>query len=302
MVEGLLVVDKPAGMTSHDVVAHVRRLCGQRQVGHAGTLDPLATGVLILCLGRATRLSEYLQAHPKRYQATLRLGETTDTFDADGQVVRQAPVPPLTSAELSDYLQRFRGVIQQRPPAFSAVKCSGVPAYRRARRGEAIDLPARTVQIAELRLLEWSSPHLRLEIVCSAGTYIRSLAHDLGEAIGCGAHVVALRRLASGPFTVADAITWSELEKGAPEAWQKRILPLAAAVADLPAARLDEQMLRAVAHGQAIVIPALSEVDPSTEGIAAGLTTTGDLAAILRYDVERQAWRPEKVFLERQPS
>jgi len=292
VVEGLLVVDKLAGMTSHDVVAQVRRLCGQRQVGHAGTLDPLATGVLILCLGRATRLAEYLQAHPKRYQATLRLGETTDTFDAEGQVVRQAPIPPLTSAELSGYLQRFRGVIQQRPPAFSAVKRSGVPAYRRARRGEAIDLPARTVHIAELKLLEWTSPHLRLEIVCSAGTYIRSLAHDLGEAIGCGAHVVALRRLASGPFTVADAVAWSELEKGAPEAWRARILPLAAAVADLPAARLDEQGLRAVAYGQAILIPDL----PKGE-IAVGLTAMGELAAILRYDAERQVWRPEKVFL-----
>ncbi len=290
MVEGLLVVDKPAGMTSHDVVAHVRRLCGQRQVGHAGTLDPLATGVLVLCLGRATRLAEYLQAHPKRYQATLRLGEATDTFDADGQVVRQAPIPPLTSAELSSYLQRFRGVIQQRPPAFSAVKRSGVPAHRRARRGEAIDLPARTVQIAELKLLEWSSPELRLEIVCSAGTYIRSLAHDLGEAIGCGAHVIALRRLASGPFTVDDAVAWSALDKDASAAWQRRILPLAAAVADLPAARLDEQALRAVAYGQPIVIPALSK-------IAAGLTARGELAAILRYDAARQMWRPEKVFL-----
>lgn len=296
MVEGLLVVDKPADMTSHDVVAHVRRLCGQRQVGHAGTLDPLATGVLILCLGRATRLAEYLQAHPKRYQATLRLGETTDTFDADGRVTRTAPIPPLTSVELLGYLQRFRGVIQQRPPAFSAVKRSGIPAYRRARRGEAIDLPPRTVHIAELRLLGWSNPDLRLEIVCSAGTYIRSLAHDLGEAIGCGAHVVALRRLASGPFTVADAVTWSELSEGA-TAWRGRVLPLAAAVVDLPAARLDEQALRAVAHGQPIVLPALSEAAPSAGEVAAGLTATGELAAVLRYDAERRVWRPEKMFL-----
>lgn len=297
MVEGLLIVDKPAGMTSHDVVAHVRRLCGQRQVGHAGTLDPLATGVLVLCLGRATRLAEYLQAHPKRYQATLRLGEATDTYDADGQVVRLAPIPPLTSAELSSHLQRFRGAIQQRPPAFSAVKRSGVPAYRRARRGEAIDLPARTVHIAELRLLEWSSPDLRLEIVCSAGTYIRSLAHDLGEAIGCGAHVVALRRLASGPFTVADAVAWPELAKGASATWQLRILPLAAAVADLPAARLDEQALRAVAYGQPIVLPVWPQAHPSMGEMAAGLTATGELAAVLRYDAERRVWRPEKVFL-----
>ncbi len=291
-VHGLLIIDKEAGWTSHDVVAKVRRLIRQRRVGHAGTLDPMATGVLVLCLGKATRLAEYLQGHDKRYQATIRLGEVTDTYDAEGEVVERHPVPPLSQEAILAHLRSFQGTITQRPPAYSAVKIAGAPAYRRARRGEAVELPPRQVTIYELRLLRWDPPDLSLEVWCSAGTYIRSLAHDLGQAIGCGAHLIALRRTASGPFTLDDAITLSELTRLiAEERWQTRLLPMAEAVRDMPVVKLTPEMVRDVRFGRPITGP---EADDGA--LAAGLSTEGELIAILRFDAEQHLWRPHKVL------
>ncbi len=293
-VHGLLIVDKEAGWTSHDVVAKVRRLIRQRRVGHAGTLDPMATGVLVLCLGKATRLAEYLQGHDKRYRATIRLGETTDTYDAEGRILERRPVPPLSLEELRAYLQRFQGEILQHPPPFSAVKIAGTPAYRRARRGEAVLPPPRQVTIHELRLVAWSPPDLSLEIACSAGTYIRSLAHDLGQAIGCGAHLIALRRTASGPFTERDAIPLAELIRlitEAGERWRARVLPPVEAVRDMPQIRLTPDQIRAVRFGQPITGP-----DAPAEALAAGIAATGELIAILRFDAHRGQWRPHKVL------
>jgi|Deesub1362A_J573_1020465.scaffolds.fasta_scaffold10308_2 tRNA pseudouridine55 synthase len=292
MTHGLLIIDKDAGWTSHDVVARVRRLIGQRRVGHAGTLDPMATGVLVLCLGRATRLAEYLQGHRKRYQATIRLGEVTDTYDLEGEVIERHPVPSLSEEELTSHLRAFQGTITQRPPAYSAVKVDGVPAYRRARRGEVVALPPRQVTIYEIRLSRWEPPELSLEIECSAGTYIRSLAHDLGQAIGCGAHLIALRRTASGPFTLADAISLSELERLVEDGrWRERVLPLVEAVKDMPKITLSPQAENAVRFGQPIPGPKAEEGT-----IAAGLSQSGDLIAILRFDAERELWRPHKVL------
>ncbi len=292
VVHGLLVVDKEAGWTSHDVVAWVRRLIRQRQVGHAGTLDPLATGVLVLCLGQATRLAEYLQRHPKRYQATIRLGETTDTYDAEGQPVERRPVPLLSQEELVPYLQRFQGTITQRPPAFSAVKVAGVAAHRRARRGETVALPPREVTIRELRLLSWTPPELSLEVTCSAGTYIRSLAHDLGQAIGCGAHLVALRRTASGPFTLADAVPLRNLAQWAATGeWTKGVLPLAEATRGMFRLTLAPREAQAVRHGQPIAGPSAAP-----DALAAAFSGEGDLIAILRFDAARQLWQPRKVL------
>lgn len=292
-IHGLLIVDKEAGWTSHDVVAWVRRLIRQRQVGHAGTLDPLATGVLVLCLGQATRLAEYLQGHPKRYQATIRLGETTDTYDAEGKLVERRPVPLLSREALVSYLRRFQGAIMQRPPAFSAVKVAGIAAHRRARRGEAMALPPREVVISELHLLSWTPPDLSLEIACSAGTYIRSLAHDLGQAIGCGAHLIALRRTASGPFTLADAVPLRELAQWvATGEWVKRVLPLAEATRGMPRLTLTPKEMQAVRHGRPIAGPS------AAPGIlAAAFSEEGGLIAILRFDATRQLWQPRKVLI-----
>lgn len=210
--EGILNIDKPAGMTSHDVVNRVRRLAGTRRVGHAGTLDPLATGVLLVCLGRATRLVEYLMGQPKCYQTTVRLGQTTNTYDADGQIMTDKAVPAYDLSQLEAVLQSFRGIIEQQPPAFSAIKQDGQPIYKLARQGKTVEVAARSVTIYELELMDWERPFLQLRVLCSTGTYIRSLAHDVGAALGCGGHVVALRRTAVGAFQVQQAVPLADLD------------------------------------------------------------------------------------------
>jgi len=194
---GLLIVDKPVGPTSHQIVHIVRKGTGIRKVGHAGTLDPRASGVLVLCLGAATRLSEYLSARDKRYQALVRFGVATTTYDSDGDVTQTGGVvPPLDTIQQA--LTAFRGRIEQAPPPFSAVKIQGRKAYQLARRGEPPALAPRPVDIRRLDVIDYTPPDLALDVECSAGTYIRTLAHDLGQTLGCGAHLSALRRTASG--------------------------------------------------------------------------------------------------------
>ncbi len=210
---GILNIDKPAGWTSHDVVAKVRRLLGQKSVGHAGTLDPLATGVLLICVGQATRVSEYLMAGRKVYRATVRLGLETDTYDMDGAVVAERDAPELTREELVTTLDHFTGRIEQTPPAYSAIKQDGVPAHRKARRGEIVTLQPRQVTIYSIDVLAWNSPHVAFDVTCDPGTYIRSLAHDLGAWLGCGATLIELRRLQSGQFRVEDAVDLAALQQ-----------------------------------------------------------------------------------------
>jgi tRNA pseudouridine55 synthase len=191
-VRGILLLDKPSGPTSHDMVYAVRRGAREKRVGHAGTLDPLATGLLVLCLGSATRLSEYLAGKDKRYRAQVRLGQTTTTYDAQGDITSEAAtLPGRDQAEAA--LEQFRGPQLQVPPQYSAIKRGGQKAYEAARRGEYIELEARPVEFYEITLTAWQPPELTLEVHCSAGTYIRALAHDLGQALGCGAHLAGLR-------------------------------------------------------------------------------------------------------------
>jgi len=205
MIDGILNIDKPGGMTSHDVVQRVRRVAGQRRVGHAGTLDPLATGVLVVCLGKATRLVEYLVGQPKTYAAVIRLGQSTNTYDADGEIVNEAPVTA-TEADIAAELPAFCGEIEQVPPMYSAIKRDGKPLYTLARQGIEVERDARQVTIYDLQLVAYRPPDLQLRVVCSAGTYIRSLAHDLGQALGCGGHISSLRRLSVGRFSVDAAV------------------------------------------------------------------------------------------------
>lgn len=211
-LDGILLVDKEAGWTSHDVVAKVRRLSGERRIGHTGTLDPAATGLLVLCLGRATRLVEYIAAHEKRYTGRIVLGQRTTTDDDQGDVLEQRPVPAVSGNELQSLEQRFRGEISQVPPVFSAIKVEGIRAYAAAREGAPIDLKARTVRIERLSLTPMAPGEIELDVTCGAGTYIRSLARDIGEALGCGAHLRGLRRWRSGHFDVHNALTIGELE------------------------------------------------------------------------------------------
>jgi len=229
---GVLPIDKPAGWTSHDIVAVARPILGTRRVGHGGTLDPLATGLLPLLVGSATKFADRLHTAAKVYAAVVAFGTETTTDDAAGESTRHAAPPPIDVAAIDRALDAFRGTIDQVPPAFAAVKIGGRPAYARARRGEIVTLAARTVQIERVATAGWDGNRLRLLVVCSTGTYIRSLARDLGRALGSAAHLAALRRLAVGDLRLDDALSLDALRGGTPSALgamrpaDDRILPL----------------------------------------------------------------------------
>jgi tRNA pseudouridine55 synthase len=252
-LSGLLVIDKPLGPTSHDVVGRVRRLAGLRRVGHAGTLDPLASGLLLVGVGRATRFIEYLVGLDKEYETTARLGQATTTYDAEGEVTAERPVT-VTATEIAAALDAFRGPIRQRVPPFSAVKRDGQPLYKAARRGAPPEeLPEREVVIHALDLLAYKLPLLTLRVACSSGTYIRSLAHDLGQALGCGGHVAELRRTDVGRFTLADAVALDALT---PEDVAGHLLPAEAMVAHLPRLDVDDSEAMRLSLGQRLTAPA----------------------------------------------
>ena len=224
--DGLIVVDKPAGMTSHDVVARIRRLAKTRRVGHGGTLDPMATGVLIIGVNRATRLLTYVIGSSKSYMATIRLGRSTITDDAEGEVTATSPVGDVTEAAIRDGLAAQRGEIDQVPSAVSAIKINGERAYKRVRDGESVDLPARRVTISRLEILDIrrvavpdgpEAIDVDIDVTCTSGTYIRAIARDLGAALGVGGHLTALRRTAVGGLTLAEAVTLEELAERAPD-------------------------------------------------------------------------------------
>ncbi|MCX6906958.1 MAG: tRNA pseudouridine(55) synthase TruB [Verrucomicrobia bacterium] len=209
--DGVLLVDKPQTWTSHDVVAKVRGHFGFKKVGHCGTLDPMATGLLVLVLGHATRLSEKLTSDDKAYEGTILLGVTTNTEDADGATLETKPVPPLTEADIEAVLQKFRGDIYQTPPMVSAIKYQGRPLYKLARKGIEVEREPRLVHIYDLRLLATELPRLKFRMACSKGTYVRTLAADIGRALGCGAHLSELRRTAAGKFQLEQAHTLDQV-------------------------------------------------------------------------------------------
>jgi tRNA pseudouridine55 synthase len=246
-MEGVLVVDKPAGMTSHDVVDTVRRRLGTRKVGHAGTLDPDATGLLVVGVGRATRLLSYSQAVPKRYLARVALGATTTTQDAAGDVIERRPAN-VARADVERALSGFVGEIEQVPPMVSAVKVAGERLYARARRGEDVERPPRRVTVHRIDVVGWQDgdqPRVELDVVCSTGTFVRTIAHDLGQSLGCGAHLAALRRIEAGGFTERDAV-------GLDEVSPERLRPLVDAVGDLPRMEVDEPSARLVRYGRSL--------------------------------------------------
>ena len=209
--DGILLVDKPSGWTSHDVVAKVRAHFGFKKVGHCGTLDPMATGLLVLVLGRATRLSEKLTSDDKSYEGAIQLGSTTNTEDADGETLETKPVPPLTEADLLAVLNKFKGDTYQTPPMVSAIKHQGRPLYKLARKGIVVEREPRLVHIYDLRLLAMELPRLKFRMTCSKGTYVRTLAADIGRDLGCGAHLAELRRTAAGKFKLEDAHTLEQI-------------------------------------------------------------------------------------------
>lgn len=224
-LDGALLVDKPPGPTSHDVVDAIRRRFGIKKVGHCGTLDPNATGLLIIVLGRGTKLSERLMGDDKVYEGTVKFGETTDSYDADGEMTASLPVPPITLDQLNEEAATFIGDLMQTPPMVSAIKKDGVPLYKLARKGVEVEREPRLVHVYNFRFTEYEEPHGKFKVACTKGTYVRSLAHELGQKLGCGAHLSALRRTVSGKFDVADALPLAAILQLPASQLEKRVLP-----------------------------------------------------------------------------
>jgi tRNA pseudouridine55 synthase len=294
VVSGVLVVDKPIGLTSHDVVQIVRRGSGIRRAGHTGTLDPRASGVLVILIGPAVRLSEYVSASDKRYQATIRLGSSTDTYDAEGRIVSpEVSSDNIAEDQFHDILQQFVGEIQQVPPPYSAVKVKGKKAYEMARKGQKVKLEPRTINVYGLEILEWALPEVVIDVYCSSGTYVRSLANDLGEELGTGAHLIGLRRTKSGRFTLRDAVPLRRLQESFEAGeWYRYLIPAAEALSDWPLVELDADEVELVRHGHRV--PA----ETGSEGWARGVSQQGDLVALLEVDEEAGEWQPRKVFFQ----
>jgi tRNA pseudouridine 55 synthase len=229
-LEGVLLVDKPTDHTSHDVIARLRGILRMRRIGHAGTLDPMATGVLVVLLGKATKASQYLMSLDKEYAGTIRLGSVTNTQDAEGEVLETRPVPPLTEAEVKAAMQTFTGDQYQLPPMFSAIKIDGVPLYKQARKGQEVEREPRFIRISSFEMTRFASPDIDFVLRCSKGTYVRTVAHDLGQKIGCGAHLAALRRTASGKFTVAQCLTLEQIQAMSLPELEKHLVPVRDAV------------------------------------------------------------------------
>jgi len=297
VTDGILIINKPAGMTSHDVVARVRKLLGQKRVGHTGTLDPLATGALPICVGQATRVAEYLSEGGKAYRATIRFGVETTTYDAEGAVVREDPVT-LTLDDLAAVLPEFLGEQEQIPPVYSAIKRDGKPLYKLARAGEEVKPEPRRVRIDALTIVAWDSPDLTLDIECGKGTYIRSLAFDLGRRLGPGAYLAGLIRTRSGPFTFDQSVTLEDVEAAlAGDNWRRLLHPADEALADWGAVTLDEEGERRVRTGQTLSLEPPSAI-ARTDGQALlrAYASDGRFLGILRWDREESTWRPHKVF------
>lgn len=285
---GFININKPLYLTSHDVVNRVRRKLNLKKVGHAGTLDPLATGVLVVCVGQATRLSEYVMASSKSYRACIKLGETTATYDAEGEVQSYTDPTSITRAEIDSQLDRFVGDIQQLPPIYSAVKMNGKRLYELAREGASVELQPRSVTIHSLTVEAFENPYLTLSVACGSGTYIRSLAHDLGEALGVGAHLCGLVRTQSGSFNLEQAVTLEVfMDSDEPINY---IIPPSPHTLSLPTITVDAPSIERIKNGQSI----LADHSMGNHMILA-FDPAGVLIAILQAD--ESVLKPNKVFI-----
>jgi tRNA pseudouridine55 synthase len=289
-MSGVLVVDKPVGMTSHEVVQIIRRGTNIRRAGQTGTLDPRASGVLVILIGPAVRLSEYVSASDKRYQAVIRLGANTDTYDSDGKVTSTNPID-VTEEKFETELKKFIGEITQTPPPYSAIKMQGRPAYEMAREGEEVEMQPRIINVYSLDVLEWAPPEVTVDVHCSSGTYVRSLAFELGEKLGCGAMLSGLRRTKSGRFTLKEAVPLRKLiESFDNNSWYKFVIPAAEALAEWTALSLNNEQVEAIRHGHRI--PGEGKAGEMVRGI----TEQGELVALLEFDEATKEFQPRKVF------
>ncbi len=223
--DGVLLIDKPGAHTSHDVVARLRGILKMKRIGHAGTLDPMATGLLVMLVGKATRLSQYLMSVEKEYTGTIELGKVTNTQDAEGDVLTTLPVPQLSEEDVRKALAGFLGDQYQIPPMFSAIKIAGKPLYKSARAGEEVEREPRFIRVMNYELTRWEAPEIDFRVLCTKGTYVRTLAHDLGQRLGCGAHLKALRRISSGTLNVSRAVTLEQLQKMTPAEIDQVLIP-----------------------------------------------------------------------------
>lgn len=286
---GFLNIAKPLGWTSHDVVGRVRHILKTKRVGHAGTLDPLADGVLVVCVGSATRLSDYVMHTTKQYRAVVHLGITTDTYDSEGTPQRIFDASHITRQDVEAALIGFRGEIFQVPPMYSAIKQGGRKLYELARLGETVERAARRITITSLTITAWSAPQFTIDVVCSAGTYIRSLAYDLGETLGVGAHLAGLTRTASGNFMIENAVSLETLSSA--EHPENYLIPESIALSFLPAVSLDAAAAMDISQGR--VGPAAQNSEQGS--LARAYTPEGRFLALLQ--ARDGVWHPYKVFL-----
>lgn len=296
-LHGVLIIDKPAGWTSHDVVARIRRLVGEKKVGHSGTLDPMATGVLPVGVGDATRMIEYLAEAGKRYIAEITFGATTDTLDAEGVLSELRDASHLRAADITRAIERFRGSFEQIPPMHAAIKIDGVKLYELARQGIEIERAGRPVTVYEIEMLAWDPPTATIDVSCSKGFYVRSLARDLGEVVGTGAHLSNLVRVSTGPFSLDDAWTLTELSELSrddfSEQWPSIAVHPDAMVGEFPVVILDSETRGRWVNGVGFAAPAV------TEGIVSVYADTGEWMGTGRGDPSRNMWVPEKVAIDR---
>lgn len=293
-MDGIFNLNKRTGMTSHDVVAQMRKLLQQKRIGHAGTLDPAASGVLPICVGQATRVAQYLSESGKAYQATLVFGLETDTYDAEGEIVRVAPTHDLQRTEIEQALTHLRGQQMQTPPRYSAIKIQGQAAYKRARAGEEIALAPRPIEITYLEIVHWQNPQLILDVECSKGTYIRSLAYDLGQILTCGAHLAGLVRSRSGPFALQESLTLEELATASAQGRLAQCAyPADHALAHYPALHLAESEAARVLCGS----PFSCETPDTDRSLARVYNQAGQFIAIAQWQADCDHWQPHKVFL-----
>ena len=295
-VSGILNIDKPAGATSMDVVRRIKRASNVKRVGHGGTLDPVATGVIPICLGQATRMMEYLVDGTKEYRCTIELGVETDTYDSLGTVTARADASGVSRQDVEDALTSFQGVIDQVPPMFSALKKGGKRLYDLARSGIEVDREPRRVEVIDIRLVDWAPSSATVEVTCGRGFYMRSLAHDLGEGLGCGGHLSSLTRLRSGPLRLEDAIGVEEAEERFDDGtWRECVQPPDVVVGKMPAAIVGRQVEDRLRHGRpfsgSLRMPFMGPNEQCRV-----YSTDGRFLAIVSFDASAGDWKPQRVF------
>lgn len=310
-VSGILNLCKPIDCTSFDMVKRIRRLSGEKKVGHGGTLDPLASGVLPICLGRATRVSEFLADSSKTYRAVMKFGAATDTYDAEGTITEEHDSSHLTLEQVENSLGPYRGIILQEPPMYSALKHEGRRLYELAREGITIERPKRETAVHKLQILKWDPPFATIYVDCGRGTYVRSLAHDIGQDLGVGAHLTELVRLRTGPFDISESVTPEEFEEAAEAGnWQDLLFPMDFALTSMPAAVLDKRAERATINGQPIPISYLDYDKISTAAaqlskayrepgeliLCRAYSQEGRFLAVISAPTPRGPWSPKRVF------